>query len=71
MLGVEPMPDTYVEAKAGLVHEVRRVSLNLQRNRYMAVLDEFYLESFSAARLSEMPESRLRELLEEIGRSSR
>lgn len=74
---VEARPsNTYADrsapsAKSELVREVRKASLDLHRNRYTAVLDEFSLESLSVARLSEMPESRLRELLEEIGRSSR
>lgn len=68
--------DMYVDraaprTKSELVREVRKASLDLHRNRFMAVLDEFSLASFSAAQLSEMPESRLRELLEEIRRSSR
>jgi len=63
--------DMYVDQpapKSSLVHEARRASRDLHRNRYTAVLDMFSLESFSVTRLSEMPESRLRELLEEIRR---
>lgn len=68
--------DTHVdqpapEAKSELVREIRQRSLDLHRNRYMPVLDAFSLESFSAERLSEMPESRLRELLVEIIKESR
>ncbi len=69
--------DTYVDqpassgkaepnGKAELIREVRRQSLDLHRTRYMMVLEEFSLESFSVNWLSDMPESRLRELLGEI-----
>lgn len=69
--------DTYVDrpapggkadpkGKAELIREVRRRSLDLHRTRYMGVLDEFSMASFSVVWLSDMPESRLRELLKEI-----
>lgn len=54
--------------KDKLIREIRQRSLDLHRNRYMPVLDMFSLESFSVARLSEMPKGRLRELLAEIER---
>ena len=54
------------KSKAELIRDVRRESLDLHRSRYMVVLEGFSLESFSVARLSEMPTSRLQELLDEI-----
>ncbi len=67
--------NTYVgqaSPKAGVVFEltlaVRQQALDLHRERYMAVLELFSMESFSAACLSKMPKSRLQELLEEIRR---
>lgn len=60
----QPEPKT----KSGIILAVRQAALDLHRNRYMAVLGIFSLESFSVARLSEVSESRLQELLAEIKR---
>lgn len=59
-----------VEGKTKLIHEVRKLSLDLRRDRYAPVLEMFSLESFSLTQLSEMSESRLRELHTEIEQSS-
>lgn len=54
------------KSKVELIRDIRRESLDLHRSRYMVVLERFSLESFSVDRLSEMPKSRLQELLDEI-----
>ena len=61
---------TVIEDKTKLIHEVQKLSLDLHRDRYAPVLEMFSLESFSITQLSEMSESRLRELRTEIERSS-
>ena len=49
-----------------LIRVVRKESLDLPTNSYTRLLDEFSLESFSAASLSDMQTSKLQQLLDKI-----